>query len=97
MQDKFELDQLAFLGLEISEMVTLLAKRDGRTPIEEVKYLIMARFSGQHKDLGDDRSPVRLHQSDLSQILRVASLDIEPSRDESDNGRSPNRGPVRPK
>lgn len=78
-------------------MLKVLAKRDGRTEVEELKWLIRSRALGYLKDLGDDRSEVRLRQNDLSQFVSVASLEIETLGHEFDNGRNPDRGPGRPK
>lgn len=96
-QDKIDTDPLVFLGLREREMLNKLAERDGRTDVEELKWLIRARASGHLKDLGDDRSDVRLRQNDLSQFVHVESLDLEPSAHGFDSGRSPDRGPGRPK
>lgn len=95
--DRIETDPLSFLGLREREMLRKLSERDGRSELEQLKWLIRARALGQLKDLGDDRSEVRLRQNDLSQFVHVESLGLEPSEGGFDNGRSPDRGPARPR
>lgn len=95
--DKLESDILAFIGLREREMLSKMAERDGRTEIEELKWLIRSRALGQLEDLGDRRSPVQLRQSDLSQYVQVESLGIESLGRGSDNRYSSDPLPPRPK
>ena len=75
--DKLEQDLLAFLGLREREMLAKLAERDGRTDLEQLKWLIRARACGRLKDLGDERIDPQVFESDLPQIAHVKGLKIE--------------------
>lgn len=95
--DKLEADILGFLGLREREMLSKLADRDGRTEVEELRWLIRSRAFGQLEDLGDRRSPVQLRQSDLAQYVHVESLGIASSGREFDSRYSSDPLPPRPK
>jgi hypothetical protein len=48
-------DPLEFLSPKLRELLRRLARRDRRSEIEEIAYLIEARAYGQHRDTGDER------------------------------------------
>jgi hypothetical protein len=75
--DKIEPDLLSFLGLREKEILGKLAEMDGRTELEELKWLIRSRAFGRLKDLGDDRVSPQVFEADLSEYLEVKSLRIE--------------------
>lgn len=89
MPDNLDVDLAAlaaYLGLDHWEMLQVLAKGDGRTPKEQIKFLIRARFSGQMRHLGDVRDPAL---SDLAGPVQpgVRSLEIERIGPEFDDRR----------
>lgn len=75
--DKLEHDALGFLGLREREMLAKLAEREGRTELEQLKWLIRARAFGRLKDLGDDRVGSLSLENELSEIVQVKNLKLE--------------------
>lgn len=73
MQDN---DVLNLLGQEY-EILKRLAAKDGRTELEELRFLIRARASGRYVDHGDyPISPV-IHPDEIPQVLRVQGMKLE--------------------
>jgi hypothetical protein len=77
-------DPFAFLGSRVSEILGVLAKRDGRTKREELRHLICARAFGQLKDLGDDRAAPLVSEGELSERLDVRTLQVSDVSDTSE-------------
>lgn len=50
------------LGQPWQKMIEELAKRNHRTPLEELRSMIERRAFGHSKDLGDDQGGFRLYE-----------------------------------
>lgn len=87
--DKTEEEQLSFLGLRDREMLKRLAEGECRTLIDQISWMIRARFYGHCKDLGDDRVVPRLVQRELPEIVHVKSLKLREESYESDDSDLP--------
>lgn len=81
--NKPEAEPTIVLGWRDLEILSRLAEVDGRTKVEEMRWLIRARAFGQLKDLGDDHARPQVNESDLPEHLRVRSLDLGRLRSES--------------
>ena len=88
-------DLLAFLGLKEREILGKLAELDGRTELEELRWLIRARASGHLKNLGDDAALPQVPEDVLSEYLHVKSLKLE--RDTSWSADAETQAQNRPK
>lgn len=75
--DRLDEDLLSFLPLRESEALQRLADIDGRTKLEELKWLIRARAFGRLQDLGDGRVDPQVFESDLSEYLQVKGLHLK--------------------
>lgn len=49
-------------------MLEKMAEKSGRSPLNELKWLIQRRALGHLKDLGDDRGNYRLYENDLRSV-----------------------------
>ncbi len=67
--------ELDFLGLKERKLLEKLSESSGRTPIEELKWLIRRRALGHLKDLGDDRGSFRVSENEL-RTLHADSVEL---------------------
>lgn len=100
-QDKPSADLLAVLlvvlGLQDTEILEKLAILDGRSLVEELRYLTRGRAFGRLKDLGDDRALPQVRIEDLSDFVPVKSLHLEQKIHGSGDADQPSRAVRTPK
>jgi len=63
--DKITQDMLLLFGEKEGQMLTQLAQAEGRSVIEQMRFMIRARWTGRYKDLGDDRIDPRLFLNEI--------------------------------
>lgn len=73
-------DPLSFFSPRLREMLRRLARRDRRTDLEELAFLIEARARGQHRDHGDEmiNPPISLESLPAPLVTQVSVSRIEP-------------------
>lgn len=95
MPDRPNETAITLLGARHLQMLEVLAKREGRTPIEQLKWMILSRWVGRYKDLGDDRVDLRRREDEMTEVeVEVESLRLEGALGGFDNASRPS--PVHP-